>query len=341
MSSLVTGATGFLGTRVVDRLLEAGRRVVCLVRPGSRREALEQVVGKERRANVEMRVGSLASEDAAARAVEGCDTVFHLAASLRGAPADIFMSTVVATRNLLDALRARPSPPKLVHVSSFGVYGVANLPRGARVDERTPLEARPELRDPYSLAKLRQERLVWEYAGRWGIPTVVLRPGVVYGPAGTVFSSRVGVDLFGVFLHLGGENALPLTFVDNCADAIVTAADAPGSQGQAFNVVDDGVVTAARWLGLYKQRVDDVFSVRVPYPVLVGISELVERYHAYSRGQLPAVFTRYKTACTWGGNHFDNRKLRALGWRQRVPTEEALAATFEAFRGRALERAVS
>jgi len=162
----------------------------------------------------------------------------------------------------------------------------------------------------------------------------VLRPGVVFGPDGAHFSTRVGLALPMLFLHLGGDNALPLTFVDNCADAIVHAGSRPEAVGHAFNVVDDAQVTASQWLRLYKKRVRAVRSLRVPYPILVGVSEAVARYHVFSKGQLPAIFTPYKTASTWGGNRFDNRKLTGLGWRPRVSVEDALATTFDAMRAR-------
>ncbi|HVJ88273.1 MAG TPA: NAD(P)-dependent oxidoreductase [Labilithrix sp.] len=336
MTVLVTGCSGFLGVPTVERLLAHGERDLrCFLRPGSKRERLEAVIRRYPHAKVEYFVGSLNSASSAAEAVKGCDVVYHLAAALSGAPADMFLNTVVTTRNLLDGMRSEAKPPRLVHVSSFGVYGVANLPRGAMVDEKTPLETHPEKRDPYSQTKLRQEMLVWEYAQRYSIPTVVLRPGVIYGPGGGAFSTRVGLNLFGVFLHLGGKNLLPITYVDNCAEAIVVAGKSKDADGQIYNVVDDELVTADRWLELYRKRVKRVPTVRVPYIGLVAISELVSRYHVYSKGQLPAVFTRYKSATTWGGNRFDNTKLRGLGWRPIVSTPDGLDRAFQDLKTRA------
>jgi nucleoside-diphosphate-sugar epimerase len=66
----------------------------------------------------------------------------------------------------------------------------------------------------------------------------------------------------------------------------------------------------------------------VPYPALRLLSRGVEAYHRWSKGQLPAVFTPYKSAALWGGNRFDNSKIKALGWRQIVPTEEGMRRTF-------------
>jgi nucleoside-diphosphate-sugar epimerase len=335
MTILVTGCTGFLGAPVVERFLARGvHGLRCLLRPSSRRDRLEAALRRYPDAKVERFVGSLASASAAAEAVDGVDVVVHLAAALRGAASDMFLNTVVTTRHLLEAIASRRgAPPKLIHVSSFGVYGVAGLPRGAVVDEHTPLEPHPERRDPYSQAKLRQEQLIWEYARKHAIPTTVLRPGVIYGPGGGAFSTRVGLNLFGVFLHLGGDNLLPLTYIDNCAEAIAVATHAKAA-GESFNVVDDDLVTAARWLRLYKRRVEAIPSVRVPYAGLVALSRLVERYHRASKGQLPAVFTPYKSASTWGGNRFDNAKLKRIGWRPIVSTDEGLARAFEDLKAR-------
>jgi nucleoside-diphosphate-sugar epimerase len=339
MTALVTGGTGFLGTALVARLLARGRTDLrCLVRQGSDVSALDAVAAKHPGAKVERFVGSIASADAAARAVEGCDTIFHLAAAMGGAPADLFLNTVVATKNLYEGILRTTKPgarPHVVLVSSFGVYGVADLPRGAIVDESTQLESHPERRDPYSQAKLRQEKLCWEYQQRDGIPVTVARPGVIYGPRGGAFSARVGLGLFGVFLHLGGRNTLPLTYVDNCAEAIAILGEEPQTAGQVYNVVDDDLVACDEYLRRYKKNVRSLRSVSLPYPLTLLMSHAVQRYHRVSKGQLPAVFTPYKTATTWKGNRFSNEKLKTVGWRPIVSTREGLERTFDYLKTRA------
>jgi nucleoside-diphosphate-sugar epimerase len=329
MKVLVTGSNGFLGSALVDRLLAHGEADVrCLVRPASNRSRLQEI---ERRRGValEIVVGSLGSKDAAAKAIEGVSVVYHLAAAMGGPAADMFLNTVVGSKNLLEAIAHSGRTIKVVLVSSFGVYGVADLPRGHQVTEGTPLESQPARRDLYSQSKLRQEKLFWEYQARYQFPLTVLRPGVIYGPGGNSFSSRVGMNLLGVFLHLGGENVLPLSYVDNCAEAIVIAGRSDAANGQVYNVHDDDLPTCGEYLRRYKREVRPVRSITIPYFALAGISKLVERYHAYSKGQLPAIFTPYKAATSWKGNRFDNAKLKALGWSQIVPTEEGLRRTFE------------
>jgi len=89
------------------------------------------------------------------------------------------------------------------------------------------------------------------------------------------------------------------------------------------------------YLRRYRREVTRLRSVRIPYAAMQLLSRWAESYHRRSRGQLPAVFTRYKTATLWKGTGFDNSKLKALGWTPRVGTEEGLARSFAAFRAAA------
>ena len=332
MTALVTGATGFLGGPFVARLLaHSDQRVRALVRPGSRTTALAQLAAGHDR--LSLVPGSLASPEAALAALGDADVVYHLAAGTGGAAADLFLNTVVASKNLLEAILRRPQPPKVVLVSSFGVYGTAGMGRGALVDEDAPLEPHPERRDLYSQAKVRQEKLFREYRDRCGFPLVVLRPGVIYGPGGTPISGRVGLSVPGLFLHLGGRNLLPLTYVDNCAEAIAVAGEHGSIYGQTYNVADDDLPTCADYLRRYKSEVRALRSVCVPYRFTQALSWLCERYTEHSQGQLPAFFTRYRSATSWGGNRFSNAKLKSLGWQPIVSTQEGLRRTFLALAG--------
>lgn len=333
MKVLVTGATGFLGGALIQRLLARGERDIrCLIRGSSKIATLDDIVKHHPEAHVELFVGALAPHGGLEKALEGVDVIYHLAAGLTGAAADIFLNTVVASKHLLDAIVKTGRPIKVVLVSSFGVYGVADMPRNYVVDETTPLEAHPERRDLYSQAKLRQEKLFWEYRARHGIPLVVLRPGVIYGPHGSAFSARVGIKLLGFFWHLGGSNVLPLSYVDNCAEAIVVAGQSNETEGQVYNVLDDDLLTCSEYLTRYQANVRPVRPIHIPYFAMMTASDLVQRYNRYSKGQLPAIFTPYKTATTWKGNLFDNTKIKSLGWKQIVPTEEGLKRNFVWFR---------
>jgi nucleoside-diphosphate-sugar epimerase len=332
MKILVTGAGGFLGKAIVERLLAHGETDLrCMLRDPSKARGLEQIASRYPEAKLEFVTVNLRNLAEIGRAVSGCEIVIHAAAALKGSPAEMFMDSVVASRNLLEAVVNEVRPIRVVLVSSFGAMGVAEMRRGAMVDESAPLERHPEQRDVYSHSKLRQEQLFWEYREKYGFELVVLRPGVIYGPGGGHFSNRVGLSLFGRFLHLGGNNLLPLTYVDNCAEAIVVAALYPGANGQIYNVVDD-LVTSKQYLSLYKDRVKPVRSVPVPYFALMWGSRMVERYSERSRGQLPAIFTPYKTRAMWGGNQFSNAKLKSIGWRPLISTHEGLERAFAAFR---------
>ena len=325
MKVLVTGSNGFLGRALVGRLLAHGvADIRCLIRQDSYRTRFDPA---DRQA-LDFMVGNLLSRDDARRSIEGVDVICHLAASLKGSPADMFLNTVVASNNLLSAIAGCSPVPKTVLVSSMGVYGVADLPAGSLIDENAPLEPHPEQRDVYSHAKWRQERLFREFAERASIPLTVLRPGVIYGPGGSPFSARVGLSLFGLFLYMGGSSELPLTYVENCAEAIALASLSDDATGRTYNVVDDNPPTAKQYFRRYRKEVRAIPYVRIPYAGMVLVSRLVQGYNRRSHGQLPAVFTPYKTRSIWKGFHFTNSELKRLGWRQIVSSEEGLARTF-------------
>jgi nucleoside-diphosphate-sugar epimerase len=337
MKTLVTGAGGFLGVHVVERLLAHGcTDVKCFLRDRGKAERLVRLAESYPDARLEMCYGNLRSDSDCIRAMTDASLVFHLAAGLKGSPAELFADSVVASRNLLQALVTRDCSPsqktRFVLVSSFGVYGSVPLGRGARIDEHTPLETHPELRDTYSHSKLRQEQLFWDYQRNAGFELVVMRPGVIYGPGGGAISARVGLEIGSTFFHLGGSNLLPLAYVANCAEAIVLAGLHPDSAGQVYNVHDDNLPTASRYLHDYKRHVKRIMSVRLPYFMTRILAWGLVTYHRRSHGQLPAIVTPYKAAATWGGNRFDNSKLHSLGWRQLVTTSDGLSEHFEYLR---------
>jgi nucleoside-diphosphate-sugar epimerase len=325
MSILVTGGTGFLGGPFLQSLRAKGvHDVKVLVRSQQKSEAVHQL-------GFEPVSGDLLRADRLPDALRGVDTVFHLAAALWGSPADIWLHTVVGSKNLLEAAQAAGGVRRIVLVSSFSVYGVTAMKRRALIDEDAPLEAHPERRDAYAFAKSRQERLFQEYSAKHGFELVVTRPGVIYGPGGGRFSTRIGLPLPGMFLFVGHGNFLPLTFVRNCADAIALAG-LRGKPGEILNVVDDGLPTCREYLKLYRKNVEPVRYIPIPYAAAKALGGMLEWYCRYSQGQLPAVLTPYKVESLWKPTRFTNKKLKALGWKPLVTTEAGLNETFECFR---------
>ncbi|MFK7956130.1 MAG: NAD-dependent epimerase/dehydratase family protein [Lysobacterales bacterium] len=329
MKSLVTGANGFLGSRLVERLLETtDDTVACLVRPGSndtKLSALEQRFPDR----IERLTGTLSNTKDCEELVQWQpDTLYHLAAGVTGPAVELFLNGSVATRNLLDAVVASEHTPLLVYCSSFGVYHTATLESGSLIDESSALEPNPEQRDLYSFAKLHQEQLVQKYREEHQIPTVIVRPGVIYGPGGPAISSRVGLNVFGIFLFAGGNNALPLTFVSNCADGFIRIANSPEPAGRVFNIVDDDLPTAREFLRQYRRRVKKVLSLPVPPFLMKMLASAINGYSRWSKGQLPAILTPYKAASIWKTTQFSNAELKSTGWQPEVSTSQGLEGHF-------------
>lgn len=329
---LVTGAAGFIGRKVVENLIRRGFvRIRCFARKSSDPRCLASLL--EGYPLSEVVSGNLLSPDDCLRAAEGAVVVYHLAAG-RGEKSfsDAYMNSVVTTRNLLEAAVRQKTLRRFVNISSFTVY----TKRGKLLDEAAPVETKPSLRgEAYCFAKSRQEDIVEEYGRKHGLPYVTLRPGYVYGPGNEAISSRVGIDTFGVFLHLGGRNPVPLSYVDNCAEAIALAGLTPSIDGEIINVVDDDLPSSREFLRAYKQKVRKFWSLPVPKPVSYLLCAFWENYSKWSEGQLPPAYNRRLWQAYWKDGTFTNAKLkRLLKWSPLVPTKEALERYFESCRAK-------
>jgi len=329
---LVTGAAGFVGSRVVATLLRLGFEWVrCGVRRSSDLGLLKAAIPQEHANRCEIVEANLVSRDECRQLAANAEIVYHLVAGRGKSFPGCFQGSVITTRNLLDALVEHQRIKRFVNVSSFAVYSRSESKRGERWDEDCPLEDNLEERhDAYVYGKLKQDELVQRYQECFGVPVTIVRPGIVVGPGKKAIPGFVGIDTFGFFMHLGGGGRLPLTYVDNCAEAIVLAGLAKGVEGEAFNVVDDELPTSRAFLREYKRQVRRFTSVPIPYPVTYGLCALWEWYAKRSNGQLPPVFNRRECAFAWRGYSYSNQKLKArLGWRCRVPMKEGLQRYFE------------
>ncbi|HZR63797.1 MAG TPA: NAD(P)-dependent oxidoreductase [Terriglobales bacterium] len=334
---LITGATGFIGLRVVEQLLSLGfRNLRCLARPWSNATKLDVFSNsKGDRGRIQVIRGNLLSREDCATAAKDVKVIYHLAAA-RGEKSvpDAFMNSVVTTRNLMEACILAGCLRRFVNVSSFAVYSNAQRTRGRILDESCPTEKNPHtLADAYCFAKVKQDEIVEKYGEKYGVPYVIVRPGYVYGPGNLGISGRVGIGSFGIFLHLGGSNPIPFSYVDNCANAIVLAGLRKGVERQIFNIIDDDLPSSRKFLRLYKKNVRWFPSLYVPPALSYGLCYLWERYSVWSHGQLAPVFNRKKWHNYWKKMRYSNQKLKdRLGWTPSVPTSEGLRRYFEACR---------
>jgi nucleoside-diphosphate-sugar epimerase len=334
---LVTGANGFVGASLVGHLLRAGHRNLrCFVRSPGNRERLDAFVGMYPSASVEIMIGNLLALDDCRRAVRGVSVIYHLAAGSGKSFAGCVLDSAVATRNLLEAVAGSPDLKRFVNVSSLSVYSNAGLWRGSLLDENCPIDRDCAGRnDAYAFGKVKQDEVVVRYSRERGIPSVIVRPGVVFGPGrGGTIIGRCGSDSLGLFVHISGRQRIPLTYVDNCSDAIMRAGVADGVEGEVLNVVDDDLPRSATLLRAVKRNLGRFASVRIPYHVFYLACWLWEKYTEWSRNQLPPVFNRRMCSVYYGGNSYSNEKLKLLlGWKPTVPMDEALKRYFAYVRG--------
>jgi dTDP-glucose 4,6-dehydratase len=235
---LVTGAGGFIGSHLTERLVEAGARVRAFVRYQSRGEQgwLDDLA-PERAAALEVVRGDLRDPDALARAVEDQEIVFHLGALIAIPysylhPHDFVQTNVVGTAHLLDACRSR-GVARLVHTSTSEVFGTA---------KRVPIdESHPRVgQSPYAASKIAADALVESYHRSFGLPAVILRPFNTFGPrqsARAVIPAIASQCLAGRDVELGSTHPTrDLTYVDDTVEGFLRAASAPGVEGQDFNL---------------------------------------------------------------------------------------------------------
>lgn len=305
---LLTGATGFLGSHLAARLARDGRRLRAIVRPGTDLRRIPPAVS-------EVVWGEIGDPETLERAMSGIEVVFHTAARVSGGGSreSFLRDNVEAVERLLEAASAA-GVRRFVHVSSAGIYGAGQ--NGHAITEDTPLDPAIEQRGAYAWSKAESDRLVRAFAGRGGLETVVVRPGILYGGEAPPFIARLHLPVprgKGRRIVVGSRNALlPLTHVDNACDAIALAATR-GVSGEAYNVID-GEVRQGEYLDLLRESgVAAVKPTYVPpfalWPVALGC-ELVGKL---AKRNLP--LTRYRLRRATESLRYDTRAAReTLGW---------------------------
>jgi nucleoside-diphosphate-sugar epimerase len=320
---LVTGATGFIGGRLAQRLVREGYSVRCLVRASSDTSRLDEL-------DVQTAVGDLTTAGSLARAVEGCDYVFHCGALVSdwATTEEIVRTNVEGTRNLLEASVGAPVR-RFIHFSTTDVYG---YPDGAAIDEAYTAT---RFRNWYAQTKLDAEAEVRRVERTDALDAVILRPATVYGPGSTDVIGEIARAIQGRHMLLvdGGRAVAGLCYVDNLMDAAVLALSHEAAPGRAFNVSDGLGITwreftddLAEGLGCSKARWS------VPYWLASGVGFSLEHGYRLLRKTIglnaPPLLSRQAVQVLGRNQDFSTRNVREiLGWEPRVDYAAGLQAT--------------
>ena len=237
--ALVTGAGGFIGSHLVERLVADGLRVRAFIRYNGRDDRGHLAdLAPEVLANVEVARGDLKDPEAVRRAVRGCEWVLHLGALIAipysyENPLDVTQVNVVGTAHVLDACRGSETLERLVLTSTSEVYGTA---RFVPIDESHPIQAQ----SPYAATKIGADALGLAYHRSFGLPLTILRPFNTFGPrqsARAIIPTVISQALAGSKVRLGSlDPRRDLTYVKDTAGGFASIAACDGAIGRAVNI---------------------------------------------------------------------------------------------------------
>lgn len=303
---LITGAGGFIGSHLVERVVKLGGQVRAFVRYNSRNDwGLLELLPKDVLGQVEIFPGDLKDPEAVRGAIRGCQIIFHLGAliavpfSYRN-PRDFIDTNVVGTANVCNAA-LEYGIEKMVHTSTSEVYGTA---RSVPITEGHPLQAQ----SPYAGSKIGADKLVESYHLSFGLPVATIRPFNTYGArqsARAVIPAILIQALSRDRVFIGASHPVrDFTYIDDTVEGFLKVAESPRSIGEVINVGSgDGVTVeelSRKIINLVGRQVEVVVDPERFRPEASEVALLIA----------------------------DIRKAKDLiGWEPRVPLQEGLKKT--------------
>jgi dTDP-glucose 4,6-dehydratase len=304
---LVTGAGGFIGSRLIEKLTINGKKVRAFVRYTSRAEiGLLKLLPPEILGKVEIIRGDLRDNSAVEQAAKGVDTIFHLGALISIPysyvhPVETVQTNVLGTMNILEA--CRKTGAKLVHTSTSEVYGTAlRVP----IDEEHPLQGQ----SPYSASKIGADKLVESYFRSFDVPAITIRPFNTYGPGQSnraVIPTIITQALSGDVIRLGNLDAIrDFTYLDDTVRGFLLAGKAELWNGETYNLGTGEEISIGAIAKL-------IFGIMGKQPEILVDAERLRP----EKSEVMRLIS-------------DNQKAKkALRWQPRVGMEEGLTRTID------------
>jgi len=303
---LVTGAGGFIGSHLVERLAAEKARLRAFVRYTSRGETgMLRFLPAEIRKRVEIVAGDLRDADAVQKAAEGCSVVFHLGALISipysyHHPVEVAETNLTGTLNVLMTCRDL-GVERLVHTSTSEVYGTA---RKVPIDESHPLQGQ----SPYSASKIGADKLAESFYCTYRLPVVIIRPFNTYGPrqsARAVIPTIITQALTQETIRLGTLDASrDFTYVSDTVDGFMKAAQTPGIEGETLNLGSGTEI-----------RIGDLVEL-----IVKTVGRPVEIVESPER-------LRPELSEVWQLLSDNSAARKRLGWQPRVSLEDGLERT--------------
>lgn len=232
MTTLVTGAAGFIGGHAVRELRRRGLPVRGLVRSEAQAAGL-------REQGVEVVVGDIRDAATVTQAAAGARAVLHCAAAVghHYTQDEIYAINLEGVRNVLDALK-QAGAGRMVLVSSINVLGSRDLHNATEdTDYRYA-------KDPHADVKIDAERLALDYHRRQGVDVAIIRPGLIYGIGEKNIPRLLDAIHRGKFRYLGSRgHIVPMVHIDDVVQALLLAAEKPAAAGRVYNITDGAATT--------------------------------------------------------------------------------------------------
>jgi len=315
MKALVTGGTGFIGSHLVDELLNRGYEVRCIVRDTSN---LKWLNGKD----VEIFKGSLFDIDFLKKAVEDVDYVYHIAGVTKGKNyQDYYRGNVETTQNLLEACLENQKLKKFVLASSLAALGPG--------DDAIPVDETRQYNPitSYGKSKAEAEKVTLSFKDK--LPITIVRPPSVYGPRDTYTFELFKYVKFGFLpVVLSDDQILSLVYVSDLVDGFILAGENEQATGEIYFISSEKIYTWKEIEEAVLKALDKkVFRIKIPAPILYSVSFISELIFKLQKKASPLNLEKIKDVRQKNWACSIEKAKKELGYTPKVSLEEGMRIT--------------